>query len=339
MPSDGEIAAKAVEAAATRYESQRKPDGGVNTNVMTSGIAVAELLRDGFPLASEDVESKNGSQVKGLGGSLVKKVLARHGETRKFTTEGGRTSRGTLPMARDLAKALGAALDPSDLDERGRNGVADALQAFFVERVRKDFFDKQEIKVSIDCAKPVSALVGDILDAAQQREDKPAGIVAQHLVGAKLELRFPEADVGRDKASSADMQTHRQGDFELGNTAFHVTLAASLKLVDRVRENMRDGYRPAIVTTAERLSYYTTLFEDEDLGERVCVYGIEAFVGTNVEEMGGFLASDIRQELKNLVFKYNERIVACEADQSLQIEVPAWMLDVEGTDYGPVEFG
>ncbi len=340
MLVDEEIADKAVEAARVWYESQRKnPGGGVNTNVMASGIAVAELLRDRFPLAPKDVESKNGSQVKGLSGKLVKNVLAGHGETRKFTVEAGRTSRGTLPMAKDLAEALGTAFDSCDLDERERDDVAEALQAFFVKCIQKDYLDKQKIRVSIDCTKPVSALVGDILDAAQERGDKPGGVVAQHLVGAKLELRFPEANVGRDKASSADMQTHRQGDFELGNTAFHVTVAGLDKLVDRVQENIRDGYRPAIVTTAKRLSYYTTLFEDGGLGDRVCVYSIEAFVGTNVEEMGGFLVSDIRQELKNLVSKYNERIAACEADQSLQIEVPAWMLDMEGTDYGPVEFG
>ncbi len=57
--------------------------------------------------------------------------------------------------------------------------------------IRDDYFAKQHMKVDVNVAKPVSAIVSDVLNAARLRADQPTGIVAQHLVGAKLELRFP----------------------------------------------------------------------------------------------------------------------------------------------------
>ncbi|MEG2669065.1 MAG: DUF4928 family protein, partial [Oscillospiraceae bacterium] len=49
--------------------------GGVNTNVMTSGIAVAELLRAQYPLDEKSIKSEKDSQVKGLSGKMIKSVL------------------------------------------------------------------------------------------------------------------------------------------------------------------------------------------------------------------------------------------------------------------------
>lgn len=91
------------------YESHRKK-GRVNTNVMTAGIAVAELLKRNYPLTTENVSTKNGSQVRGLSGSFVRKVLIDNGENRPFTSEGGRTSRGTLKQAIELAALINDAL-------------------------------------------------------------------------------------------------------------------------------------------------------------------------------------------------------------------------------------
>lgn len=323
MPAD-ELVDIALLTADRWYESYRKTNGNVTTNVMTSGLAVAELLRDTFPLTEDAIRSPKKSQVKGLSGSSIKKILARFGETRRFTAEGGRTSRGTLDMATKLSEALSSTLLPHNPDDAQRILVADALQEYFVEKVRTDYFDKKTIEVTLDYNKPVSAVVADIFEAARQRSDQPTGVVAQHLVGAKLEMRFPDLDVGRDKANAADLQTGRQGDFQLGNTAFHVTVAPSTKLVERVQGNIRDGYRPVVLVQSAKVGFAAGLFESEGLGDRVGVQSIESFVGTNVEEMGDFDSTAIRLGLVKLIRKYNERIAECEIDQSLRIEEPEW---------------
>ena len=317
----------ALEVADQWYESHRTKKGSVNTNVMTSGMAVAELLRDHFPLTPESIKSEKNSQVKGLSGKLVKDILARFDETRKFTSEGGRTSRGTLVMATDLATMLTNALAPLNPTENDRCAIADSLQGYFANKVRLDYFDKKRIEVTIDVEKPVSAIVADVIEAARSRADNPAGIVAQHIVGAKLELRFPSLEIGKDKANAADLQTNRQGDYQLGTTAFHVTVAPSAKLVDRAPQ-------PSV-------QFAIGLFESEGLGNRVGVQSIESFVGTNVEEMGNFDFSDIRTGVARLIRTYNNRIEECEVDQSLRIEEPAWIHELLDISYSvtSIDFG
>ena len=314
------------------YESHREK-GNVNTNVMTSGIAIAELLREQFPLTADSIKSEKNSQVKGLSGTLVKNVLAQHCETRKFTSEGGRTSRGTLVIATELAERLSAALIPLSPDKETLQQVAEELQSYFVSCIKCDYFDKKKIDVNLDCEKPVSSIVSDILCAAKERADQPTGIVAQHLVGAKLELRFPNLEVGRDKANAADLQTDRQGDFQLGNTAFHVTVAPSAKLADRARSNIQQGFRPVMLVPVASVNFATGLFDSEGLGDRVSVQSIESFVGTNIEEMGEYSSGSIRLGIAKLIRRYNERIHECEIDQSLRIEEPAWMIQLLDIKY------
>lgn len=331
-----EAKAASLAVAEQWYESNRKPSGSVNTNVMASGLAIAELLRACFPLTEESIKSEKNSQVKGLSGKLIKDLLARHGEKRKFTSEGGRTSRGTLVIATRFALALSDALSPFAPSEEERAAIADALQTYFVKRIQIDYFDKKRIEVNLDASKPVSAVVADIMNAAKERADQPTGIVAQHLVGAKLELRFPELEVGRDKANAADLQTERQGDFQLGNTAFHVTVAPSSKLVDRAQENILQGFRPIMLVPYSEVAFATGLFKSEELDSKVGVQSIESFVGTNIEEMSFYASDDIRIGLARLIRRYNERIADCEIDQSLRIEEPAWIVNILDVDYQSV---
>ena len=319
----------ALEAAMDWYEGKRSKKGNVNTNIMCVGLAVAELLKNDFPLTDDIVKSEKGSQVRGLSGAMVSRVLKEYGEEQEFTSEGGRTSRGSLPIAQELAGILNR-LYPDGLAEYERASVAKSLQNYFVRRIQQDYFAKQRMKVEIDPNKPVSAIVADILQAARNRSDQPTGTVAQHLVGAKLELRFPNLDVGRDKANAADQQTMRQGDFQLGSTAFHVTMAPMQKLVARARENIREGFRPVMLVPFDKVQFAIGLFDSEGLDNRVGVQSIESFVGTNVEEMGGFDGKDIKAGIARLVRQYNERIRDCETDKSLIVIEPEWMGEIVG---------
>ena len=151
-----EACAAALKAAAEWYELQRSKKGSVNTNVMTSGIAVSGLLRETFPLTAGAVKSDKGSQVKGLSGASIKKVLEKHGETRRFTAEGGRTSRRTLVLATDLAERVSKALLPFEPDAQCREAAAEALETYFVNCVVRDYFNKTRLEVLIDLRKPVA---------------------------------------------------------------------------------------------------------------------------------------------------------------------------------------
>lgn len=314
------------QAAINWYESQRNKNGLVNTNVITTGLIVSSMIRDGIPIVDERFYSKAQSQVKGLSGNAVSKLLKQHGETRPFTSEGGRTSRGTIRLAegyRNRINTLAVDLAPNDIEI-----LADGLEKYFAKCAGLDYFDKQRLDVEIDPAKPVSNIIADILHAAAERADRPTGTVLQHLIGAKLQLRFPNEDVGLDKANAADQQTNREGDFQIGTTAFHVTVAPMEKLIDRSIRNKKAGYRPIIITPERRVVAALQMVENFDpaMADKIGIQSAESFIGTNIEEIATYDSSRIRYDVARLIRTYNQRISMIESDGSLQIEEPSWLV-------------
>lgn len=327
MADQNVVQQRYLDAAAAWYESNRSKNGAINTNVMNAGLVVSQMLADGLYIDDDRLYSNGKSQVRGLSGTTIARILARHGEKRLFTREGGRTSRGTVLLAasfRDVVNGVdlpeGAEVDPKR--------VSYDLEKYFVGCVRSDYFDKQRIAVDIKADKPVSFIVNDILQAASERSDKPTGAVLQHLVGAKLELRFPDEDIGLDQANAADLQTDREGDFQVGTTAFHVTVAPMEKLVDRCIENKKAGFRPVILTLEGRMQAAKQMAENVGMADSILVQSAEAFIGTNIEEISIYDGDNIREGVARLVRKYNERIEAVEVDKSLMIDEPRWLVKI-----------
>ena len=325
MSPDEQVIRATLDAASAWYESYRLKNGRVFFNVLVVGVAVSNFLRtEPFPLQSDSITSKEGGELKKIRGTF-KSVVSQRGIKGKTTVEFGRTSRNTLVKAQKLVDAINGVLEPHEPDYIMLATVSDALEDFFIERMQVDYFNKQKLSVLIDAKKPVSVIVGDIMDAANQREGSATGTIAQHLVGAKLELRFPEQEIGRDRVNAADQHTHRQGDFQIGDTAIHVTMAPMDKLVDRVRGNMRDGYRSVVLVPEARIQYARGLFEvNEDLAGRVGVQSIETYIGTNIEEIADYDSRAVERAVALLIRTYNERIEDVETDMSLRIEEPEW---------------
>lgn len=320
-----------LDAAKEWYENQRAQNGAMNTNVMNAGLVVSHMVADGLPISDERLFSKGKSQVRGLSGSSIAKILEQHGETRLFTREGGRTSRGTVHLAESFRDILNG-IPLTHSENLSATDISFLLEDFFTACVRFDYFDKQTIKVDIDPTKPVSAIVSDILDAAAERSDKPSGAVLQHLIGAKLQLRFPEIEIGLDQANSADMQTDREGDFQVGTTAFHVTIAPMEKLISRCIENKRAGYRPVILTPESRVLAARQMVENVGMPNQISVQAAEVFVGTNIEEISIYDGDKIREGVARLIRTYNNRIENIEVDKSLMIEEPKWIVKILSKD-------
>lgn len=316
-----------LEAARNWYENQRAQNGSMNTNVMNAGLIVSRMMADGMPITDDRLYSDGKSQVRGLSGPAIAKILEQHGETRIFTREGGRTSRGTV----FLAAAIRDVLNDTQVSGNDSVDIVDAssqLEAFFTKCVRLDYFDKQRITVDIDHTKPLSSVVSDILKAAAERSDKPTGAVLQHLVGAKLQLRFPEEKIGSDRANAADMHTDREGDFQIGTTAFHVTTAPMEKLISRCVENKRAGYRPVILTLESKVQAARQMADNVGMSEQIYVQSAESFIGTNIEEISKYDGDRIRKGLAKLIRTYNNRIEQIEIDKSLMIDEPRWIIDL-----------
>ncbi|WP_279051301.1 DUF4928 family protein [Cedecea davisae] len=317
-----------LNAAKKWYEEQRTKTGKINTNVMNAGLIVSHMVSEGLPIDDERLYSEGKSQVRGLSGSTIEKILGANGEKRYFTSEGGRTSRGTVHLAASYRDVLNE-LPPTLVTTHEQFSCISAeLEAFFTTCVRLDYFDKQRISVDIEPSKPVSTIVSEILGAAAERADKPTGVVLQHLVGAKLQLRFPEEEIGCDRANTADLQTDREGDFQIGNTAFHVTTAPMEKLINRCVKNKGEGYRPVILTLESKVQAAKQMAENVNMIDLISVQSAEIFIGTNIEEIAVYDGDKIRESIARLIRTYNQRIQKIESDKSLMIEEPKWITKI-----------
>ncbi|MBI5115123.1 DUF4928 family protein [Candidatus Poribacteria bacterium] len=212
-----------------------KASGGPARGVIGAALVVLEHLKENYDLHLDSHRTAAGkSQIVGLSGVAVARILGDHGETRPFLTEGGRTNRGA-------AGAVSSMLDAPEktelhkLDSSARNKMLDTLQVYLIERVR-EYHGRQRLKIVYDPTQTARQSIHDFLVLA--RAEGKEGPVAQYLVGAKLQIRFPSVRIENKSYSTADEQSARPGDFLLGDTVFHVTVSPMSGVYDKCKRNL-----------------------------------------------------------------------------------------------------
>lgn len=299
------------------YYSRRKKQGFAPKGTMAGALVVIEHLKNEFDLSIKAHTAEGGSQIKGVSGAAVTKILADFGETRRFVSEGGRTNRGLRGDTEAMLKAL-QPLGLEKFKKAKRNKVLESCQRFLVDKVC-EFHNKQRIKIAFDPSMTTRDLVQQILE--KSRECEQSGQVAQYLIGAKLALRFPDLEISNDTYSTADEQLSRAGDFLVNDTAFHVTMTPMDKVYDRCKQNAEQGLRAYLLVPDDHVQSARRRAKDEVPG-RVAVESIESFVGQNVEEMATFSKDELNASIYKLLTTYNDRVDAVEIDKSVMIEIP-----------------
>ena len=304
------------------YEAQRN-DGVVNRNVMAVGLIMCEHMGTHFPL--DESEWFTGTQVSLLGGNRIKKILARHGEERPFASEGGRTSRGSQDLARSFQEVVNGAVaagEFGELDEDDQLSVIGRLQARMVGRIRADFYDRQRLPLEIDFSKQTRYTIDVLLATAQEKGGNVVGGVAQHLVGAVLEVRHPDLGIGNQSYTTADQQTGRSGDFMVNDTSIHVTMSPTEALLAKCQANIEQGFHTMILTLEGKIAAARTLAENIGIKDRVAVRSVEEFVASNIDGISRYSEAETRRVLRQLFDTYNARVAAAEPDPSLLVEIP-----------------
>jgi hypothetical protein len=318
MTNDAILAAFALWYDSLPLEANKFPARGT----IAAALVVLAHLKEDYDLNLDSHRAKKGqAQIRGLGGKAISKVLAEFGETRPFLSEGGRTNRGTPGAIGSLLKCL-EAMKLEKLKAEDRNGVLRMLQRLLVEKVQ-EFHGRQRIKFVFDPSKTTRQTIHEILEAAQQTGK--LGPVAQYLVGAKLQLRFPEIKVSNDSYSTADVQLGRKGDFLIADTAFHVTVAPMPAVYEKCKTNVDAGWRVYLLVPESAVVGARQNAELLAQG-KVAVESIESFVGQNVEELSTFSHKGLLTEFSKLLATYNERVYATESDKSMMIEIPVNLL-------------
>jgi Domain of unknown function (DUF4928) len=294
--------------------------GPANGSIATALVVLNHLMED-YNLDFNTHVAEGGMQIKGASGSAVATILKSFGEERPFAKEGGRTNRGGPSEVRLLLESL-KELKLETYEVEKRNGIIYEMQSFLVDRI-KDYHNRQKIKLTYNPALSTWYVIHNLLLIATA--EGKAGYIAQHLVGAKLQLRFPDIKVSNESASTADMQTQRPGDFLVGHTAFHITVAPMPAVFDKCKHNITQGYKPFLLVPDTKL--IGTRQNAEQVSERqIAVESIESFVSQNIDEISVFHKDNLTNSIKNLITIYNQRVDEIETDKSLMIELPSNLL-------------
>lgn len=303
-----------LEAALRDFNKDRKFS---RKGPLCVALVVTQHARKGLPLNPDALVTEGGGQVLGLGKAAVQAILKRHGITRVLASEGGRTSRGSIGNMREYVTFLNSLAASGEVD-------LDAVEAFWIARVH-EFFAAKPFKIRLDASRSLRTLVRDVIAQAEERQRNApgmqyAGAVLQHLVGAKLDCALGVGSFEHNSFSASDAQSGRKGDFCIGDVVIHVTMTPGEAVIGRCRDNIDDGYRPIIVTTARGLAVAEGLAENAGLGERVDVFEAEQFVALNLYELGKFAAKSRGVAVAQFVNRYNEIVEEVETDPSLKIE-------------------
>ncbi len=281
-------------------------------------VITRTAIKNGLPLDPSVLVTAAQGQVLGLGKSAVQSILKDYGITKVLAAEGGRTSRGSMGNMQDYVAFLNELASASQIN-------LGSIEAWWADRVR-DFFESSPLKLKVDTGTSLKASITGIFDEAKKRQSENRGstvlgAVMQHLVGAKLEVLFPDQKIQHSGYSVADSPTGRSGDFQIGDCVIHVTTAPGSLLLQKCSDNLDKGLRPLVVSTHAGAALAETLAEEQGLNRRVEVLDITQFLVANMLEWTSFEGNQRRDTFEGLVARYNAIVDACETDPSLKIEV------------------
>lgn len=281
------------------------------------GLLILERLRTVFDFSIEAHLAAGNAQIRGASKARLTKILARYGESRPFLGEAGRTNRSSPANARNLPQSLGES-DLVELAESERLDCLTVLQKLLVQKLQA-FHDLERLKPAFDPSSSTRTFIRDLLALAAQTRKR--GPVAQHLVGAKLEMRFPTIAVRIEPVSAADDPSGQPGGFVVGDTTFHVTVAPMTGHYEKCLRNLRDGRRVYLLVPDDMVIGARQNLELSAPG-RVAVESIESFVAQNIEELSEFNRHRLCGGVRQLLETYNRRVDQAELDKSLLIEIP-----------------
>lgn len=281
-------------------------------------VITRTAMKQGLPLDATKLVTTAQGQVLGLGKSAVQAILKDYGISKVLAAEGGRTSRGSMGNMQDYVTFLNNEATQPDFDIK-------TVEEWWICRTR-EYFDSSPLRLRVDTGSTLKTCIGGIFEEARRRQSgirgaTILGAVMQHLVGAKLEVLYPDQTIQHCGYSVADSPTGRSGDFEMGDCVIHVTTTPSQPLLQKCLENLERGLRPLVISTAAGAAMAENLADEIGQGRRIEVLDVTQFLVSNLLEWTGFEGSRRRNSFEELIERYNDIVESCETDPSLKIEV------------------
>jgi hypothetical protein len=287
--------------------------GKVSRNTIAVGLVVIDHLRKKCPLSREEVIS-SGGEIKGARSGLGD-VLEKYGIPKNFLKEA--TTRQSHQDGQKLLDAFDWGVALAELEDERRNDLLLELVNQLVE-LAQDWLRRQNMKLELNRREAPTAWVHLLVESAKTHS---GGVVEQHLVGAKLERRYPALSIPNHPAHAADAQTGRQGDFAIRDMVYHVTGSPGRAVIQKCAHNIHAGKFPLLLVPAAEEYKARALAQDEGIDKELVIISIESFVAVNIIEIATEEGRDFFGVLEEIVKIYNRRLGEVETDLSLQIEV------------------
>jgi Domain of unknown function (DUF4928) len=301
------------------FLARYKADHGISTKGTIAVLIFASRLArvSGLPFdTTSGLHTEGAGQIRGLGKAAVQKILGDYGIAQVLAEEGGRTSRGGLGRVADYLNKL---------NELNRSSAIDMgdVEAWWVAQATR-FFNAKPFILRFEAGQSLRAVIRDLLDQAGKRQEESGGTMfvgamLQHLVGAKLVLALPGEKIEHNGFSVADAAGGRAGDFDIDNSAIHVTTHPGEAVIRKCQANLSAGKQPIIVTLREMVSYADVIATEKGIQDKIDVLDAEQFIVANLHEFGSFKGEQRKTSVDALVDEYNKIITAHETDLSLQI--------------------
>lgn len=291
---------------------------------IAAALVVLRRLENEFDLNIDSHLAKGGTQIKGTGGASLAKVLQDFGVSKSYLSEGGRTNRGVRAQIESMLSCLRAMQLERHCSEE-RRLVLQELGGILIEEVQA-FFARKKLSVPYDPNHTVWQLVHELIKVARNRGQ--AGPLAQYLVGAKLQLRYPDLAIRNDSFSTSDEQLGKGGDFEIGDTVFHVTVSPMPAVYKKCLDNITNGRRAYLLVPGDVEQGTRQLAEATSSGQ-ISVSSIESFVSQNLDELSEFQRDRLERQLGKLFACYNRRVDLVESDKTLMLQIPAQLTRLE----------
>ena len=304
-----------LKAELLAYQAQNSLSG--KGQIATMLFASRLARKSGLPFDIEaGLVTEGEGQIKGLSKGAVQAILADYGIERVLAEEGGRTSRGSLGNIRSFMAFLNRLSAVRAVD-------TSAVEAFWVSQAQT-FFNAKPFTLNFEVGRSLRSVIRDLLSQAKKRQDQGTGTMfvgamLQHLIGAKLALALPDAEMVHHGFSVADAPGGRSGDFEIGNSSLHVTMTPGESVMRKCAANLAAGRQPIVITRLEMLAAADAFAQAEGISERLDLLDAEQFLVANLYELGGFRSDRQQVTVGSLIDKYNEIVQQHETDPSLKI--------------------
>lgn len=102
----------------------------------------------------------------------------------------------------------------------------------------------------------------------------------------------------------------------------HCTTFPTPALFEKCVANLRQGYKPLILTLLHHVASAQSQAEKQELGG-VEIFDAVQFLAANLLELGRFQVAERKPTMVKLIVRYNAIVREVETDRSLEIKIPS----------------